>query len=82
VAQRAGWTGVEVFLPVPGFVSGREVRAAAAEAGARRPRALGVRLETIAGDAAPEHPGRDRLPGKLRATRSGRVPQHRARELR
>jgi hypothetical protein len=47
-----GGVGWEVFVRAPGFVKAREVRAIAAEVGARRPLALGARLLPVP-DAAP-----------------------------
>lgn len=69
-----------VLVRVPEFVSARDARAAAAAAAERRPAARGVRLVPVGAPAlrGAGRPGRDRLPGTIRRTRSG--PQHRARE--
>ncbi len=75
-----GWT---VRLPVPSFVTARDVRAAAAGAAERLSAAKNIRLVPLdAGETRPPsaRPGRDRLPGQIRKIRGG--PQHRARELR
>lgn len=77
----AGWT---VCLAVPSFVTARDVRAATADAAEHVEAAKNIRLAPLdVGQAAapPGRPGRDRLPGQLRRTRSG-SPQHRARDLR
>lgn len=77
-----GWT---VRLAVPAFVTARDVHEASAEAARHLDVAKNIRLgpleiaETPANGAG--RPGRDRLPGQLRRTRTG-SPQHRARDLR
>jgi len=77
----SGWT---VWLAVPPFVTARDVHEATAEAAGRLGVAKNIRLaplDVTVVAPAPGRPGRDRLPGQLRRSRSG-SPQHRARDLR
>lgn len=77
----AGWT---VRLAVPSFVTERDVRRAVAEAADRHEIAKNIRLVPLdveAREGPPGRPGRERLPGQIRRSRSG-APQHRARDLR
>ena len=76
----SGWT---VLVRVPPFVTARDARAAAAEAARHHPVAMDIRLSPLDASAPVQgdaRPGRDRMPGGIRRTRT--APQHRARDLR
>jgi hypothetical protein len=78
-----GGSGWVVRVAVPGFVTTRELREAAASVARHAEIAKNIRLVPLEPSEAarPGPVGRDRLPGQLRRARSG-SPQHRAREAR
>ncbi len=78
-----GGVGWIVRVAVPPFVTARDVRDAVADAAGHQEVAKNIRLAPLVLEerAPPGRPGRERLPGQIRRTRSG-GPQHRARDLR